>query len=179
MEGTMSEIRWFAANFVPKNWAYCQGQTQAIAQNAALFSLLGTTYGGNGSTTFQLPNFTDRIAVGTGQGPGLSSYALGQIGGNSSVTLTQQNLPAHVHTIGGTLNVNNIQGDEGTPEGTFITLGAAGDNCFATSGGSKMNANALGVTINPAGGNQPINIMQPYIGMNFIICMYGIFPSRS
>src|SRR5690242_20983611 len=103
MEGTIAEIRMFAGNFAPRNWAFCASQILSIAQNTALFSLLGTTYGGNGQTTFALPDFRGRTPVGWGQGPGLSNYDLGQVGGTETSTLTVQTMPAHTHTLTGNL----------------------------------------------------------------------------
>src|SRR5215212_259973 len=99
MEGTIAEIRLFAGNFAPRNWAFCAGQILPIAQNTALFSLLGTTYGGNGQTTFALPDLRGRVAVGAGQGPGLSNISLGQVAGETTHTLISQEIPAHNHVI--------------------------------------------------------------------------------
>jgi microcystin-dependent protein len=187
MEGYIAEIRMFAGNFAPRAWALCQGQLISIAQNEALFSLVGTTYGGDGQVTFALPDFQGRIGVGTGQGSGLSSYVLGQESGTESVTLLSSNLPAHTHTA--TLNASTTtattQGPG--PSGSNRVLGRALDSSGSVvplvyaPAGSPLNS-ALGagsVTTAPAGGNQPFNTLQPYLGMNFIICVEGIYPSRS
>lgn len=182
MEGTMSEIRMFAADFAPKTWAYCQGQTLAINTNQALFALLGTTYGGNGTTTFCLPNLSGRMAMGTGTAKtGVNSYQLGQIDGAASVTLTLANLPAHTHVVP-PFSVNALAysdtGDVDTPDG----------NTLASVSGLYANGIVPDITMRPAtsvvnvmvsGGNQPIPLGQPTLGMNYIICTYGIFPSRN
>jgi microcystin-dependent protein len=179
MEGTIGEIRMFAGNFAPRSWAFCSNQILPIAQNTALFSILGTTYGGNGQTTFALPDFRGRVAVGTGQGPGLSNIQLGQLAGTPSVTLTTGNMPAHTHPLTGTVNPQGNQGAAGLNNdpsnrrfaGTNIFTGAATD--LAT-----MAAAASTLAIGNTGGSQPFSIMPPYLGMNYIICLFGIFPSR-
>ena len=105
MEGTIAEIRMFAGNFPPKNWAFCQSQILAISQNTALFSLLGTNYGGNGTTTFGLPDFRGRMPVGQGQGPGLSQYVLGELAGSETNTIANANFPAHSHPFSGSVTM--------------------------------------------------------------------------
>src|SRR6188508_951854 len=117
MEGMIGEVRMFAGNFAPKNWAFCQAQVIAIASNTALFSILGTTYGGNGTTTFGLPDLRGRVCIGPGQGPGLSNYALGEMAGTQNVTLMINEIPAHTHAANGTFSplVNNGSGDESNP----------------------------------------------------------------
>jgi microcystin-dependent protein len=179
MEGTIGEIRMFAGNFAPRSWAFCSNQILPIAQNTALFSILGTTYGGNGQTTFALPDFRGRTAVGTGQGPGLANITLGQLSGSPSVTLTTGNMPAHTHALTGTVNPQGNSGNAGLSNdpsgrrfaGTSIFTGAANDLQTMAAAASTL---ALGVT----GGSQPFSIMPPYLGMNYIICLFGIFPSR-
>jgi microcystin-dependent protein len=185
MEGYIAEIRLFAANFAPRNWAYCQGQIISIAQNTALFSLLGTTYGGNGQTTFGLPNFASRQARGTGTGQGLSNIALGEMAGAETATLTTNTMPNHTHTVivksgAATANTTNpINGSYGpvnvgvsTPPGVTAT-----GNLYATTSDTTMNQDMVNIGI--TGNNQPFMLLNPYLGMNYIICMYGIFPSRS
>ena len=180
MEGTIAEIRMFAGNFSPRNWAFCNGQIMSIAQNTALFSLLGTTYGGNGQTTFALPDFRGRTAIGTGQGPGLSNVQLGEIAGAQSVTLTTGNMPAHTHPLTGTVSPQGNQGATGLSNdpsnrrlaGTNIFTGAATDLATMAPAVSTL---AIGAT----GGSQPISNLMPYTGMNYIICLFGIFPSRN
>ncbi len=179
MEGTIAEIRMFAGNFAPRNWLFCNGQTMSISQNTAMFSLLGTIYGGNGQTTFGIPDFRGRVAVGTGTGPGLSNIQLGQVAGTPTITLLTTNMPAHTHAVTGSI----------TPQ-------AASDGILSSDASGKYNgpgnfysngtdlANmapipATGLTIGVSGGSQPFSIMQPYLGMNYIICQFGIFPSRN
>ena len=175
----IGEVRMFAGNFAPKNWAYCQGQIIAIASNTALFSILGTTYGGNGTTTFALPNMSGRACVGAGQGPGLSYYALGQVGGEDNVTLTVNQMPAHVHTANGNYMppASTSQPEETNPTSGYFAISNAGD-LYRGDHNVSMGASPINVTISSAGGNQPHYNLQPYLGMNYVICMYGIFPSR-
>ncbi len=180
MEGTIGEIRMFAGNFAPRTWAFCQGQLLPIAQNSALFSILGTTYGGDGRTTFALPDFRSRVAVGTGTGPGLSSYDLGEQAGSETNTLLQTNLPPHTHS----LNVNNTNANIATPvSGSSIAVTGTQDARSFTPALS-FNSTTPNVPLNPlsvgaTGGNLPVNNVQPYLGINYIICLYGIFPARS
>lgn len=177
MEGYIAEIRLFAGNFAPRGWAFCQGQILSIAQNTALFSLLGTTFGGNGQTTFALPDLRGRTAVGTGQGPGLPAINLGEMSGEPTHTLIITEMPAHNHTA--TLNVSPDVGDQPSPVGNVLAQEAAGATAVYanTSPTSSMRNNT--VTVGIAGGSQPHNNMQPYLGMNYVICMEGIYPSRN
>lgn len=181
MEGYIAEIRMFAGNFAPRSWAFCQGQLMSIAQNTALFALVGTTYGGNGQTTFGLPDFRGRVAVGTGQGPGLFNIDLGEMAGVNTTTLIITNLPAHNHTVTGTatLKGNNDAPNSTDPTGRYL----AASNIYTNQAGdlANMNAGAIGLNLTTAiaGNNQPFSIMQPYLGMNYIICLEGIFPSRN
>ncbi len=185
MEGYIAEIRLFAAPFAPRNWAYCQGQTISIAQNSALFSLLGTTYGGNGIQTFQLPNFASRQARGTGQGAGLSNIQLGELGGTERASMLINNMPNHTHAAvvkssANTANtINPIGGSYGpvqvqvqTPSGITAT-----GNMYSASSNTTMAGDT--VVVQPAGNNVPFSLLNPYLGMNYIICLYGIYPSRS
>jgi microcystin-dependent protein len=187
MEGYIAEIRMFAGNFAPRAWFLCQGQLLSIAQYTALFALVGTTYGGDGQTTFGLPDFRGRIGVGMGQGPGLSNYVLGQESGVESVTLASNNLPAHTHTATLTASATTATAQGPGPSGSNRVLGRALDSSGAVvplvyaPAGSPLNS-ALGagsVTTASTGGNLPFSTLQPYLGMNFIICAEGIFPSRS
>jgi microcystin-dependent protein len=182
MEGYIAEIRMFAANFAPRNWAYCQGQILSIAQNTALFSLLGTTYGGNGQTTFGLPNFASRVALGTGQGAGLSNCTLGEMDGVETVTLTINQMPQHIHTATGNVSplAYNGGGDETSINGGFpANSTTVSGNLFGTTPNGTMGTSSATVTIQPSGSSSPHSNLQPYLGMNYIICMYGIFPSRN
>lgn len=178
MEGTIAEIRMFAGNFAPRTWLFCNGQTMSIAQNTAMFSLLGTTFGGNGQTTFGIPDFRGRVAVGTGTGPGLPNIQLGQLGGTPTVTLLTTNMPAHNHPITGTVTPQ-AAGDgvlNTDPEGRRIGPGAF---YAASSDLANMAPAVVNLTVGVNGGSQPFSILQPYLGMNYIICQFGIFPSRN
>ena len=178
MEGTIGEIRMFAATFSPRFWAYCNGQLLPIAQNQALFSILGTTYGGNGQTNFALPNMQSRVAVGTGNGPGLSTYQLGQMSGTENNTITAANLPAHTHTIAGVAKMLTTTAPANAP--------APGGNYFANDGSTKYKTTGTG-TMKPAtvavalgsSGGTPVSNIMPYTGISYIICLQGIFPSRN
>ena len=165
------EIRIFPFNFAPANWAFCNGQLIPISQNTALFSILGTNFGGNGQTTFALPNLQDRAPLHPGQGTGLTQRFVGESSGQSTVTLAQQQIPAHTHQAfcnvadgGLTSPVNNAWAL--TDEILVYKSGAAPD--------VQMNANALST----AGSSQPHNNMPPFLTLNFCICMNGIFPAR-
>lgn len=176
MEGTIGEIRLFAGNFAPKNWAFCQGQILGIAQNTALFSILGTTYGGNGTTTYALPDLRGRVPVGAGTSPGLPSVQLGEMAGFPTVTLLISNLPAHNHLV----NASSQAGNSPNPAGNIPAVlnepsGQSEINGYFSTTTTTMNPQTVGIT----GSNAPVNIMQPYLGMNYIICQYGIYPSRN
>lgn len=173
MEGTIGEIRLFAGNFAPRSWAFCHGQLIAINQNQALFSILGTTYGGDGRTTFGLPDLRGRVALGAGQGPGRPDYRLGSSGGSTTMTLDVNTLPTHSHPA--TLQAQTRPGDGTTPaDGASL---AAGTPVYTQGAGNP--ANLAGLDVGNTGNQQPFSLMQPYLGLNFIICMQGVFPSRS
>lgn len=179
MDGTIGEIRLFAANFSPRNWAYCTGSLVAIRSNTALFSILGTTYGGDGITTFGLPNLAGRSAVGAGQGPGLSYYALGETTGINSRTLMTANLPVHTHDVTGNILIPAFSegGNSGSPAGNVL---ASKDKMYSTQeSDSTTKAIPLTLQVGLAGGNTPLDITKPSIGMNYVICMYGEFPMRN
>ena len=166
----------FAGNFAPRGWAFCQGQILSIAQNTALFSLLGTTYGGNGQTTFALPDLRGRVPVGTGQGPGLPSVDLGEVAGEPTHTLITTEMPAHNHA--GQAAGHSDPGTSSSPGGGTWATSTSRDNMYINSPpNSPMAANT--VTVGVSGGSQPHNNMQPYLGMNFIIAIEGIYPSRN
>lgn len=180
MEGTLAEIRMFAGNFAPRGWMLCQGQLLSIAQWTAVFALVGTTYGGNGQTTFGVPDLRGRAALGTGTGPGLPTVDLGEMAGTQSVTLLATNLPAHNHPLAGSVNPtanNDGSGLNNNPTGG--RMGATG-NIFTTATDEQVNmapaASSLAVGI--TGGNQPFSNRPPYLGIEFIFCVEGIFPSR-
>ncbi|PKN56194.1 MAG: phage tail protein [Deltaproteobacteria bacterium HGW-Deltaproteobacteria-14] len=164
-EPFIGEIRIFAGNFAPRGWAFCNGQLLSIAQNTALFSLLGTTYGGNGIQTFGLPDLRGRVPVGFGQGPGLSNHAQGQQYGAEQVTLTAAQLPAHTH---------NLEAALPDPEPS-LTPTPAVPTAYDQAPGSAKAA----FPSSSAGGGQPVSVTQPTLTLNFIIALFGIYPSRS
>ena len=176
MEGYIAEIRLFAGNFAPRGWAFCQGQILSIAQNTALFSLLGTTYGGNGQTTFALPDLRGRVPVGPGQGPGLANGSLGEQSGEPNHTLIITEMPAHNHAAQAA--GNSGAGNSSSPNGNTWATSTTRDSIYVNAApDGPMAANT--VTVGIAGGSQPHNNMQPYTGINYIICLEGIFPSRN
>lgn len=183
MEGYISEIRMFAGNFAPLSWSFCNGSLQSIAQNTALFSLLGTTYGGDGQTTFGLPDLRSRVPVHNGQGAGLSNYQLGEMGGTENNTLTVANVSGHTHAVAGNAGIIAATGDGQTPVGVNNFPAGNGDAIYATTTDNIAMAPASlsGVTVasQTPNGNNPMDNIQPYLAMNFIICMEGIYPSRN
>lgn len=184
MEGTIGEIRMFAGTFAPRNWAFCQNQTLSIASNTALFSILGTTYGGNGTTTFALPNLMGRVPVGAGQGPGLSNYQLGQTGGTETFTIGNANFPPHTHPFAGSVSMpgNAAAGNADIPNNTVYPATLVGTNLYSTTNdGSALGNMQLALTAAAAGqaAPTPVSNVQPVMGMNYVICQFGIFPSRN
>jgi len=180
MEGTMAVVSIVAYDFAPKYWASCNGQTLAIAQNQALFSLLGTTYGGNGINTFALPDMRGRVQVSPGISTTGTNYTLGEMTGTENVSLSINNLPPHNHN--GTVNMTPRAGtgnDDLTPIGNYPgTL----DNGYATSAtpATFMNGpHIVSTTIGASGSSMPFSVLTPYLALNHVICMYGIFPSRN
>jgi microcystin-dependent protein len=171
-ETILGEIRMFAGNFAPTGWAFCQGQLLPIAQNTALFSLLGTTYGGNGTTTFALPDLRGRVPVGFGQGPGLSNRVIGQQFGTETVTLTTSQMPAHSHTV----NAVTSEGNQNLPTNSLPANTKALDKEYSDA---NANTTMKATMVNPTGGNQPFGVTQPSLGVNFIIALQGIYPSRN
>jgi microcystin-dependent protein len=191
MEGIIGEIRMFGGNFAPKAWALCQGQILPINSNTALFSILGTTYGGNGTSTFGLPNLMGRAAVGEGTGPGLSSYTLGEVGGTSNVTLTNATMPAHNHFVSGSVSATPTapasSSDATSPE--------VGDKMFpATTESAELytgTANDVmgayqtqvtfptGLTVGNVGAAIPFSTLDPTLAVYYIICMFGVYPARN
>ncbi len=178
MNGTMAVVTQWAANFAPRNWAYCNGQLISIASNSALFSLLGTTYGGNGTTTFALPQMQGRTAVGSGQLAGGGYYTLGETGGNPTTSLTINNIPPHTHTgvVSMGLNANSNDGANGEPNDNVPGMLANGYSLISDGGMAPPTYTSI---IGVAGNNTPYSIMAPYLAVNYIICMFGVYPSRS
>jgi microcystin-dependent protein len=180
MQGTMAVITPVAYDFTPKFWLQCNGQLLSISTNSALFSLLGTTYGGNGISTFQLPDLRGRAAVGTGTSTLGTTYTLGQIGGSSTATLGLNNIPAHNHNgpINVSLGAANTTGFDSTAENNNIAGGIA--NSFSTNNNTTMaKPLSLQATIGNAGGNAAFSIMSPSLALNYLICVQGIYPSRN
>ncbi|RPE82023.1 phage tail protein [Vulcaniibacterium tengchongense] len=173
-EPFIGEIQIFGFNFAPRGWAMCNGAQLAIQQNTALFSLLGTTYGGDGRTTFALPNLTNRAACGQGQGPGLTERPLGAAFGENSVTLSTAQLPAHQHAATLYAQPDNSK-RASTPAAGNALSNPGGSSPFVAPGGSPA-AFAANVVL-PSGGGQPHENRQPYLAMNFCIALQGVFPS--
>jgi microcystin-dependent protein len=168
----VAEIRIFAGNFAPKGWAFCDGQLLPLSQNTALFSLLGTTYGGNGKSNFALPDLQGRAPMQPGQGPGLSLHDLGETGGSDTVTLLESEIPAHSQAQ--VANANSAE--RPSPAGNFLARTVGASLYQNTSSGL---VNMADEALAPAGGDQPHNNMQPYLTMTFIIALQGVFPPRT
>lgn len=166
----IAEIRIFPYNFAPRGWAFCNGQLLPVAQNTALFSLVGTIYGGDGRTTFGLPELRGRAALSPGTGPGLTRYRVGQKLGNERAELSEAQLPAHSHGM----RANSGNPDSQNPIGNFPATEIGPAQAYTTAPDSSMGANAVGST----GGNQAHNNMQPFLSLNFCIALQGIYPSR-
>jgi microcystin-dependent protein len=167
----VAEIRIFPFNFAPKGWAFCDGQLLPLSQNTALFSLLGTTYGGDGKSTFALPNMQGNAPMHPGQGPGLSLHDLGETGGSQFVTLLESEIPAHSHFESASVQ----DGIEPAPAGQFCAKGL-GVNMYAVPGAlTQLSPN----TVAPSGGSLPHNNMQPFLTLNFCIALQGVFPPRT
>jgi microcystin-dependent protein len=177
MQGTIGTIIQFGGNFAPRQWAFCDGQILQISQNTALFSILGTTYGGDGRTTFALPDLRGRASVSAGRGPGLSDYRLGERVGTETNTMTIQTMPIHNHIASGVVKAKNGAGDESNPGGGYFAT--AGTDMYAEQSNTDMAADSVSVTVGNTGGQQPINNMQPFEVVNYIICLTGLYPSRS
>ncbi|REE80357.1 microcystin-dependent protein [Lutibacter oceani] len=183
----MGTIQIFAGNFPPRGWAFCDGQLLAISGNSALFSILGTTYGGDGRTTFALPDLRGRELIGPRRGPGLSDFRLGQRSGTETNTLNNTQLPSHTHIAQGTTKVSNTEGTTNNPDGKVLTVGKAvvdrttsyNANIYGDTANTNMATNNVAVTVSNTGGNLPINNRSPYLAVNYIIAMVGIFPSRN
>jgi len=167
----VAEIRIFPFTFPPKGWAWCNGQLMPISQNTALFSLLGTTYGGDGKSNFALPNLQGSAPMHPGQGPGLSLHDLGEQSGSETVTLLESEIPSHSHS----LMSSAAPGNRTNPVGNAIARAPSGTP-YAPAGNST--AQLAGQALAPAGGDQPHNNMQPYLTFNFNIALQGVFPQR-
>ncbi|WDV45720.1 tail fiber protein [Clostridiaceae bacterium M8S5] len=200
-EGFIGEIRMFAGNFAPKGWAFCNGQIMSISSNQALFSILSTTYGGDGRTSFALPDLRGRVAIGTGEGAGLSGKVLGQRGGVEYVKLSAHEMPTHTHaattscnidiSATGTIKCTNGGVDTNNPEGNNISQSKSTTKVYSDGESNKRmkegnvdinidqtNFN-LSTQITEAGGNNPHTNMQPYSCINYIICIDGLYPPKN
>lgn len=168
----VAEIRIFPFNFAPKGWAFCDGQLMPISQNTALFALLGTTYGGDGKSTFALPNLQGSTAMHPGQGPGLSLRDLGEMGGSETVTLLESEIPAHTH---GAFALGVVSTTAAPSTQTALSRSVNG-SAYAASGGAIQQ---LGFqALPPAGGGLPHNNLQPYLTLNYCLALQGVFPAR-
>lgn len=178
-EPFIGQISWFGGNFAPRGWALCDGQLLPISQYQALFSILGTTYGGDGRTTFGLPDMRGRLPMHPGNGPGLSPRRLGDKGGEERVTITQSNLPSHRHS----LLASTEQGDSTSPSGAFIGPAAlplqGAPEVKAFKSGTPNTSALAGGTVSHTGGGIATNNLQPYQSINCIIALVGVFPSRN
>lgn len=180
-EPFIGEIKIFGFDFAPRFYANCMGQIMAISQNTALFSLLGTTYGGNGQTTFALPDLRGRMPIGQGQGPGLPIYSMGELGGTTNVTLLSNNMPIHNHAATG---INVRIPVTAASEDSSATNNYIGNAVNDTFGPNPSPTNSLGAPVVSgstalAGGSQPFSILNPYLTINYSIALQGIFPSRN
>ncbi len=170
-EPFVAEVRIVGFNFAPRGWAFCDGQLLPLSQNTALFSLLGTMYGGNGKSNFALPNFQGNAPIQHGQGPGLSDYFIGETGGAEFVSLLESEIPGHTHALQASTN----PGSSNNPAGNLYAVPRSGNAYAPAASLTTMSPSALA----PAGGDQPHNNMPPYLTLNFIIAMQGIFPPRT
>jgi microcystin-dependent protein len=174
----VAEIRIFPFNFAPVGWAFCNGQVMPISQNTALFSLLGTTYGGNGTSNFALPNMQGNAPMSAGQGNNLTPRNLGESGGASTVNLTVNQMPAHSHAIN-CLDGGRLSGQIGSPTNSILTKNSGTPANVFTTGVLQPNVALPPNMIAPAGGGQPHNNMMPFLTLNFCIALQGVFPPRS
>jgi microcystin-dependent protein len=174
MDPFVAEIRIFPFNFAPKGWAFCDGQLLPLSQNTALFSLLGTTYGGDGKSNFALPDMQGNAPMHPGQGPGLSLHDLGETGGSETVSLLESEIPSHSHAVMAAVNPALLF----MPASTTSLARSQNENLYQT----VVNTNIVSLSDNaiaPAGGDQPHNNMQPYLTLNFCIALQGVFPPRT
>ncbi|HYM59680.1 MAG TPA: tail fiber protein [Thermoanaerobaculia bacterium] len=171
MDPFVAEIRIFPFNFAPKGWAFCDGQILPLSQNTALFSLLGTTYGGDGKSNFALPDMQGNAPMHPGQGPGLSLHDLGETGGSETVSLLESEIPSHSHGM----LASNADGIDNSPSGEFFANGVGIGNFAPVANIVQLNDNFL----TPAGGDQPHNNMQPYLTLSFCIALQGVYPPRT
>jgi microcystin-dependent protein len=174
MDPFVAEIRIFPFNFAPKGWAFCDGQILPLSQNTALFSLLGTTYGGDGKSNFALPNMQGNVPMHPGQGPGLSLHDLGETGGSDTVTLLESEIPSHSHNLMASAQPATRTG----PAGNSFARTAAGSTPYLAPAGAPLVTMADNA-VAPAGGDQPHNNLMPYLTLNFCIALQGVYPPRT
>lgn len=191
MEGYIGEVRLFAGNFAPRAWMLCQGQSLSIAEYTPLYALIGTMYGGDGQQTFLLPDLRGRRAVHSGNstGPGLEPIYIGEVGGNESITVLSSQMPAHSHgitaTMTGTATLNYLNDSAAaglTPQNNFFAISS--ENFYAANPDTTLapaivTTNVASMSLSVAGGSQPIPTITPYLALNYVICLEGIFPSRN
>ncbi len=175
MDPFVAEIRIFPFNFAPKGWAFCDGQILPLSQNTALFSLLGTTYGGDGKSNFALPNMQGNVPMHPGQGPGLSLHDLGETGGSDTVTLLESEIPAHSHTM---MSLP-APADRTAPVGNCIARVQGTSGPYVPASPAPAPAQMADNAVAPAGGDQPHNNLQPYLTLNFCIALQGVYPPRT
>lgn len=175
----IGQITIFAGNFAPRGWAFCQGQLLSISQNTALFSLLGTTYGGNGSTNFGLPNLQGRAALHPGNGPGLSPHIAGELAGSESATLLINNLPSHNHGVAMQMRAEGRAANATSAAGNMLAGGATAYRASVPAEEVAMDAAMVAVTQDTVGSGQSYTHMPPYLGLNYIIALVGVYPSRN
>ena len=177
MDTILGSIMLFAGTFQVNGFYNCDGRLLPISQFTALFSILGTTYGGDGITTFALPDLRGRVPVGQGQGPGLSLISLGEAAGSNSVTLTIANMPAHNHLIQAHVQVSTNPAGTDEPAGAFLTT--TGNNFYATAGSAGNNLGGVSASMSPVGSNQPFALNPPMLGLSYQIAFEGVYPSRN
>jgi microcystin-dependent protein len=181
MDAYIGQIIMFGGLFAPQNWAFCHGQVMAISQYQALFAILGTTYGGNGTTTFMLPDLRGRVPVGAGPGSFYDQFTPGLVTGSNTVTMTTNQMPAHTHPVVSSTTASTLAGTLQTPTtGSILAQSNQRNAQFIEAGNAGQTVQlGGGPTIGIAGASQPLSAMQPSIGINFIIALVGIFPSRN
>ena len=178
MEGVIGYTTLFAGNFAPKNWAFCQGQLIPIQQNTALFSILGTNYGGNGTTNFALPDLRGRSVIGAGSAPGLSSYTIGEIGGVEGTALAYNEMGAHVHPVQVTITPNSANNTT-VPDPAGNVYGQGTEQMFNPTADSQMQGYPGALTMANSGGGVPYPSLRPVLALNYVVCLYGVFPARN
>jgi microcystin-dependent protein len=175
----VGEIIMFAGNYAPEGWALCDGSVLSIAQYQVLYSVIGPAYGGNGTTTFALPDLRGRMPLGVGSGPGLTPRSHASKGGTENTTLTESNIPYHTHPVTATIQVSSSEGTSASPVGNVLAKSGDGRPDFSSSAGSQMAAGAVSVTVGSSGGGgSPVSIMSPFQAINFIIAVEGLYPVR-